>query len=535
MTEQALKMQEREEGRKSISLMTILDAARTIIKSSQIEDEDEDDEEITFDGKPVVKYTAKSSSNASKTPMPDLSSLAVPAVSSTSRTSSNPPTTSSSMSSSSSFGGVNSAMTFGHSRSQSLTLGSSVNIEPRVMKPQFVPSPMSSTTSLEELDDFSHGSKRKQMSASDIDKMQQEIQSLRRSLLGAKRDRWVKLPVDDTLRRIMKGEGYSLELYRSLEDKLELLDKAVRLHDGNAITAAVLFLQSTVTKTIFNRELLCRPQAADHYLSYLKAHFDFAEYINVLVMLGRTEEAAAFKFKLALPTTDVGLKISKLKDSLRSHFSADPHLSQESSFVQEYIDLLERQRPVDESDANLEATGRSQMFRDIPRKVSLIGMPVVTTLYYCCLYHYDLSENSLGSPAAIKKRHQISDKQYLWTAISARAKVRHWKDIEIMLTTKGWFGGTKMKSVIGFDKIVNILHRNSAPPEILEKYLSLIDDVETRIELAKKVSCHKAIMDTYVATKNRPELEAYATKFDRYSKEGLYAHDILNSSTIRWK
>ena len=34
-----------------------LDAARTIINSSQIEDEDDDEEEITFDGKPVVKFS----------------------------------------------------------------------------------------------------------------------------------------------------------------------------------------------------------------------------------------------------------------------------------------------------------------------------------------------------------------------------------------------------------------------------------------------------------------------------------------------
>jgi len=31
-------------------------------------------------------------------------------------------------------------------------------------------------------------------------------------------------------------------------------------------------------------------------------------------------------------------------------------------------------------------------FREVPRTASLVNMSVMTTLYYCCLYHYDLSE-----------------------------------------------------------------------------------------------------------------------------------------------
>lgn len=34
------------------------------------------------------------------------------------------------------------------------------------------------------------------------------------------------------------------------------------------------------------------------------------------------------------------------------------------------------------------------------------------------------------------------------------------------LHCQGWFGSTKMKSVIGFDKIVSILHKNNAPPDV---------------------------------------------------------------------
>lgn len=57
----------------------------------------------------------------SKTPMPDLSSLAVPATSHASRSTS--ASADSPANISSSYGSVSSAMMFGHNRSQSLTMG----------------------------------------------------------------------------------------------------------------------------------------------------------------------------------------------------------------------------------------------------------------------------------------------------------------------------------------------------------------------------------------------------------------------------
>ncbi|XP_055879712.1 spermatogenesis-defective protein 39 homolog isoform X2 [Biomphalaria glabrata] len=393
----------------------------------------------------------------------------------------------------------------------------------------------SSQSSFMDIEEVSAEDTKKNFTRADVENLQKEVLSLKRSLLSAKKDRWKKLPVDETLQRIIRGEVYSLEMYKSLEDKLDLIDKAVRICDGNAITAAVLFFKQSVTSQIFNREILSRPVAANHYLSYLKSHFDTSEYINTLLLLGRNEEAAMYKYKTCVAAPDVSVKISKLRDCMRSFFQNDSQLSFDSSLVEQYIDLLERQRPIEETDAQLESSGKSTLFRDFPRKRSLLDMPVVTTLYYCCLYHYDLGENSLASPLSLKKRHMISDKQFLWTSISARARLRNWKDIEALLTTKSWFGGTKMKAVIAFEKIVNILHRNGAPPDVLDKYISMIDNLEQRLSVAKKVECHKAVVDTLVALKNRQELEQYTSKLERYSKEGLYAHDILNSSTIKWR
>lgn len=59
------------------------------------------------------------------------------------------------------------------------------------------------------------------------------------------------LPPDDTVNRIILAQPYSLESYRSLEDKLALLDTALGTMDGSAVLATVLHLKKSVKKSIF--------------------------------------------------------------------------------------------------------------------------------------------------------------------------------------------------------------------------------------------------------------------------------------------
>lgn len=61
----------------------------------------------------------------------------------------------------------------------------------------------------------------------------------------------------------------------------------------------------------------------------------------------------------------------------------------------------------------LEKEGKHMVFRARPRVASIINMPVITTLYYCCMYHFEEPENLLGSPAALRKEHQVTENQHL--------------------------------------------------------------------------------------------------------------------------
>lgn len=44
------------------------------------------------------------------------------------------------------------------------------------------------------------------------------------------------------------------------------------------------------------------------------------------------------------------------------------------------------------NDRHLESAGQSEIFRKYPRKASILNMPLVTTLFYSCFYHYTEAE-----------------------------------------------------------------------------------------------------------------------------------------------
>lgn len=60
---------------------------------------------------------------------------------------------------------------------------------------------------------------------------------------------------------------------------------------------------------------------------------------------------------------------------------------------------------------------------------------------------------------------------------------------------QSWLGSRKIKNSIPIEDIIGVLYRHSAPPEMLEKYLELIEDTERRLALAKELLMVKFAAD----------------------------------------
>nr|XP_034344175.1 spermatogenesis-defective protein 39 homolog isoform X2 [Arvicanthis niloticus] len=314
--------------------------------------------------------------------------------------------------------------------------------------------------------------------------------------------------LSDTVRRLRRGKVCSLERFRSLQDKLQLLEEAVSMHDGNVITAVLIFLKRTLSKEIGDQKLL----------------------LDLFRFLDRTEELALSQYREHLNIQDPEKRKDFLKTCIGLPFSAE-----DSAHVQDHYTLLERQIIIEANDRHLESSGQTDIFRKHPRKASILSMPLVTTLFYACIYHYTESEGTFSSPINLKKTFKIPDKQYVLTALAARAKLRAWNDVDALFTTKNWLGYTKKRAPIGFHRVVEILHKNSAPVQILQEYVNLVEDVDTKLNLATKFKCHDVVIDTCRDLKDRQQLLAYRSKVDKGSAEEEKIDVILSSSQIRWK
>ncbi|XP_053470427.1 spermatogenesis-defective protein 39 homolog [Ictalurus furcatus] len=331
---------------------------------------------------------------------------------------------------------------------------------------------------------------------------------------------------EETIRRMRKGKAYSLERFRSLQDKLLLLDEAVSAHDGNVITAVLIYLKKSLDKEILFRELMLREIALRHYVHYLKEMGEQKLLVELMKALGRTEDMAFMQYKEHMNIKDEVERRDFLKKSLGLPFSQD-----DATHVQDHYTLLERQIIIEANDRK----GEAEIFKKFPRKASILNMPIITTLYYSCFYHYGESEGTFSSPANIRKTFRISEKQYVLTALGARAKLKNWFDVDSLFNTKTWLGYTKKRSPIGFHRVVDILQKNNAPVQVLQDYVTLIDDQELKLSLAQKYKCHDVVINTYKDLKDRQQLIVYQGKMERGSHEYRNIEELLNNMQIRWK
>uniref|UniRef100_A0A3B5KPI6 Spermatogenesis-defective protein 39 homolog n=1 Tax=Xiphophorus couchianus TaxID=32473 RepID=A0A3B5KPI6_9TELE len=327
---------------------------------------------------------------------------------------------------------------------------------------------------------------------------------------------------EETVQRLQQGKGVTLEKFRSLQDKLLLLDLAVAAHDGNAITAVLIYLKRTLCKEVLFRELESRQTALRHFIHYLTESREQRLLLELLRALGRTEEAALLQYKDYKNIADENKRRDFLKSCLSLQFGGE-----DGNHVQDHYTLLERQIIIEAADRKAEREGKLEVFQKFPRKASILNMPLITTLYYCCFYHYNEPEQPAQCP--------ISEKQYFTTALAARAKLKNWTDVDAMFNSRNWLGFSKKKSPLSFQRVVDILQKNSAPTRVLQEYVGLVSDAELRIGLAQKHKCHDIVINTYRDMKDRQQLAEYRKKVERGSAEERKIDELLSNQQIRWK
>lgn len=357
-----------------------------------------------------------------------------------------------------------------------------------------------------------------------------ELAQVRRQVEKIHAARFTPLHPKETVRNIFFGQPYSLELYKNFTDKIELIDEAIELGDGNAILAVALFLKQTLSRFKLHQILTTRPIVVNHLVSYLQKKKCYQECIDLLTASGRYEEASLVAYKHALTFNNIDEKIRKIKNVLQTSFHNHPD---NAKHLIEHINLLERLSPVIASDSKNSEITQRQNQTHVP---TLSGSSsVMNFAFYANYFHFGKPDNLLSSPAALKKVHKLTEKQSVWVATSARASCFQWKDIEELVLTKGWLGGHKVRGSIDLTQVVKLMASHGASADQLAVFLTLVDPLDEREALAKKFAVHNIVVDVCVLNRDRIALEAYKTKLVPNSREWFYADNALNVSNTKWK
>lgn len=243
----------------------------------------------------------------------------------------------------------------------------------------------------------------------------------------------------------------NLSIFRSKEQKLELLDYALLTGNSVAITKTILFLRQTLKSSIFFFEITRRPVAADHYLIYLRNTEQIDAMLDALTMLGRNEDAAFAMYSRTVRSQSGENQLKSLQKIYSNFFtSGGSDVMQWQSYIKDHMTLLEQQLPIEADDhrRELEELNRktssnsasnnessASLFVIYPRP-SLFSLSLLQTLSYCCLYHYHLQDNNFASPFYLKKLFSLTEKQFLWTALTSLAKCSQWSEIDNLFEYK---------------------------------------------------------------------------------------------------
>ncbi|XP_012284580.1 spermatogenesis-defective protein 39 homolog [Orussus abietinus] len=328
------------------------------------------------------------------------------------------------------------------------------------------------------------------------------------------------IPIDVTLRKILLGQQYSLECYKSLSSKTALLDAAIASGDGNAILIAILFIAKTLKSSLLQRLLFNRFEAVHVYIHYLSTRLRTNELTDLLSMQGRSKDAAMKNLQIIIQNTPNPARLlQKLQTCYKMQFAnlAD---CKESAFVQNYIKLLEWQTVLKNAD-----------YKELPE----LNSSALECLRYTCRYHWNSTEGSLTSPKMLWQQHGISSRQYQRIALITRASAQTWEDIDALLLTKGWLGNKKLQTTLPIEDILKILHEHNAPSAVLDKYLNYVDNIGKRLEIAKKFQCDKTVIDIYVLQGDRISLLEYKGKLHPQSELYFYAESALRVPSTKWR
>ncbi|XP_034489046.1 vacuolar protein sorting-associated protein 16B [Drosophila innubila] len=329
--------------------------------------------------------------------------------------------------------------------------------------------------------------------------------------------------LEATAQKLLHGKLAPLEMFKSLQEKQELLDTLLS-HGGDAVIGVLLFLKRTLNSTQFHSILEQRPKALEHYLSYLRQSGDVSNYIVILQRFGRHQEAALRQFQAAIGCSEMSTRKQELQRLIDAYASAGLGI----------IPLYEQ---------IFHAALKLQLLHEKEQLSHRFGAHAtpIELLYVCCTQNKNWKDQDmlkLTSPQRFAADQEISAAQYEWTALNERAQAQAYADLEcIFERVSTWHPLKSRQFHISFDLSLAVqrLFELQAPATVLQLFLSKMSNSSEKLALAQRVKCIKAVIDAMVSLKQQQELQQLKESLPDKSEEQFYCENALKSlQSKRW-
>lgn len=173
-----------------------------------------------------------------------------------------------------------------------------------------------------------------------------------------------------------------------------------------------------------------------------------------------------------------------------------------------------------------------------PKLLNILDSSPLESLYVVSSSHKwsspstDCSKTNHSNPYRFADMFGISQQQFDWTTLTERAQNQAWCDFDHIFERKSWHSlkTTKTFSInVPLERVIFQLNLLEAPADVLNKFLTHVDNPHRRLALAKQFNVGKTVVDSLVELKNREELEQFLSTLNVRDNIQIYAQNALKT------
>lgn len=310
--------------------------------------------------------------------------------------------------------------------------------------------------------------------------------------------------------KLISGETVLIENYRSIREKMNLLDTALASGGGDSVCGIIMFLKKTLSPDQFIDIISKRPTAIDHYVSYLM-EVQSPKSFETLCSVGRYVEAVLFLIIFLQKKQDISLSKRVYRKILDSPNIAKKIPTIYYRIMCSFCNLLNKFESKTEK---------------LPDILNTNSSPVE--------FLYAFSRNSRNWEKNVLSKfsleNYISTSQYQWTILNERVTSGASIDFEKLFEIFLYQVLTQQQFRVSFavNTAIIRLAELQAPTAVMSFFVDKIRNPNQKLKISEQLSSVKEIVDSLVAIKDVNTL-LLLNKFLQEPEDKLYCEQAVQN------